>query len=309
VTGSYAGIVISGSRSAVIANEITDTVRDGITVTGSDCSFIGNTLYSIGRDGISLNNSYRSNLTGNKIDSVDTGNTGLYSGIYSLSNYDCEFNDNVITNSLAQTCRYGINLVDYTERCFAQGNHIRGYARGISIGATVRNIDNMVKHNFLLNNTICFYDGGVNTKIQSVMVPFSHGNDPQDSGFLVDSTNGGDDYARAFTMLPAELQQLMRAKVYARSSATETHSMEADFTVYGAADNEVYTTHNGSIASLASTSINFTADDVIYWMLTTAGLLAMLAKDSVELKVDYAAADGDNCATAAYFRTVEIEYV
>ena len=186
------------------------------------------------------------------------------------------------------------------------GNVLRTWATGIDIvaGAT-----NKVKDNRMVSCTTCFADTGTDTAIHSILVPFVNGTDPQDSGFLVNSTNGGDDFARTYTMLPVEVQQVVRTKVYARSAILEVHAMEADFTIYGAADNEPYTTHNGSAASLASTSTNFAADDVIYWSLTNAGILALLRKDSVQVKVDYAAVDVDNCATNAYFRTVEIEYV
>jgi len=202
----------------------------------------------------------------------------------------------------------GIKLVE-DQLCAVLNNNVSNWVINVTVDSAC--VSCSVQHN-LLGNPFCgtpFSDLGVNTQLAHVTVPFVDGKDPQDSGFLVDSTNGGDDFARAYTMLPVEVQQIVRAKVYARSVVAEVHSMEADFTIYGAADNEAYTTHNGSAASLGSTSVNFAADDVVYWTLTAAGLLAMLGKDSVQVKVDYAAADGNNCATAAYFRTVEIEYV
>jgi hypothetical protein len=142
--------------------------------------------------------------------------------------------------------------------------------------------------------------------VKTITVPFSDGSDPQDSGFLIDANT---EYARAWLRLPDEVLQVVKMKVYARSVVAEADKMRAEFVVFGGADNENYQTHNGSVANHPSTSSNFAADDVIYWTLTEAGILALLGGDSVEVKVLYEAAGGADCATNAYLRTVEIEYV
>lgn len=151
---------------------------------------------------------------------------------------------------------------------------------------------------------------GVNTKLPTIVVPFVDGSDPSDSGFqvLTDDTH----YARTFLWLPLEVQQVVRMKVYARAAGAGAGAgvhMRAQFIIYGGADNESYTTHTGSIDNHPSTSENFAADDVIYWTITTAGVLALLGGDSVEVRVQHAAAGDSDVVTNAYMRTVAIEYV
>jgi hypothetical protein len=63
------------------------------------------------------------------------------------------------------------------------------------------------------------------------------------------------------------------------------------------------------VANHPSSSSNFAANDVIFWTIVTAGVLALLGGDSVEVKVLHEAAGNGDCATNAYIRTVEIEYV
>lgn len=315
-TGNYClynqrskAVYVTAANAAIVNNVVFQCADEGISIEANDCSVVGNSVARTKFGGLIVRNCSRCSVVGNHVDSPDSASANLYDGIMLLSANDCTLVGNSVTNSAAFNVRQGIRILglggssDNVVMC----NRVRGYDIGINIGADSNR--NLVKDNILLDNTVCFQNLGTDTKLASVIVSFVGGTDPQDSGFLVDSTNGGDDFARAYTMLPVEVQQVVRAKVYARSVVAEVHSMEADFTIYGAADNEAYTTHNGSAASLGSTSVNFAADDVVYWTLTAAGLLAMLGKDSVEVKVDYAAADGDNCATNAYFRTVEIEYV
>jgi hypothetical protein len=306
---TYYAFRITASSNAVINNYVEDSDSDGINFnTVNDCACVGNTVRRVTGHGINCVTTARFVCVDNKIDSPNNTNTNNRHGINLNKITYSVISQNSVSNSYSYNVSNGINLSNQSTYNIVTDNNVKDYDIGINMSAASCT-NNTVKHNQLNNCVTKFADAGVSTYLASVVVPFVNGTDPQDSGFLVDSTNGGDDYARAFTMLPVEVQQVVRAKVYARSAAAETHSMEADFTVYGAAENEPYNTHNGSAASLASTSVNFAADDVIYWTLTAAGLLAMLGKDSIEAKVDYAAADGDNCATAAYFRTLEIEYV
>ena len=306
--GGRKGFSITGNNASVVNNMVYACNQDGITFSGDDSNITGNSVLVTGKHGIYLTSCYRSVCSSNIVNSPDKSSTNTYDGINVTNSSDCILSGNLVTDGLGYNVRDGIRLLGTSEDNVICNNRIRGYDIGINVSVATCN-RNLVKNNVLLNNTVVFADSGIGTKLASVIVSFVDGTDPQDSGFLVDSTNGGDDFARAYTMLPVEVQQVVRAKVYARSVVAETHSMEADFTVYGAADNEPYNTHDGSAASLGSTSVNFAADDVVYWALTAAGLLAMLGKDNVQVKVDYAAADGDNCATNAYFRTVEIEYV
>jgi hypothetical protein len=190
--------------------------------------------------------------------------------------------------------------------CAVLNNNVTNWAIDVTVDDGC--VSCIVEHNLLGNpfSGVAFSDLGTDTQLLHVTVPFVDGTDPQDSGWLVNATT---EYTRAFAMLPVEVQQVVRMKVYGRSAVTETHGMLADFTIYGAADNEAYTTHDGSVASRVSTSLNFAADDVIYWTITSAGVLALLGKDSVQVKAVYRGASSPNIDTQCYFRTVEVEYI
>ena len=168
---------------------------------------------------------------------------------------------------------------------------------------------NLVIDNDLYNDgfgTAPFNDAGTGTKLNTYKVPFSHGSDPQDSGFLIDAAA---EMARAWLRLPNKVVQVVRAKVYARSGVLEADHMRGEFVIYGGADNEAYNTHDGSVANHPTDSVNFAANDIIFWTIATAGLLAMVGGDSIEVKAIYESAGNGDCATNAYLRTVEIEYV
>jgi len=292
----------NGSRSVFNGNFIdsSTSVSGGIYVSaGSNHTIASNIVFDSAGYGIYVASASNA-IISNVIDSPDSASANAYDGIRATA-AGAAIIGNTISNTHGHNVGNGIHSTGGTSTI--TGNTVSGFDRDIYVTGTGTSV---------LNNTLTsasvalFYDGGTNTRLASIIVPFVSGYDIQQSGILVD---GEEDYADTWTMLPVEVQQVVRAKVYARSAATETHAMEADFVIYGAADNEAYNTHDGSAASLASTSTNFAADDVIYWTLTAAGLLAMLGKDSIQVRIDGAAADGDNCATNAYVRTCEIEYV
>jgi parallel beta-helix repeat protein len=211
-------------------------------------------------------------------------------------------NNYVILNAFS-----GIRLEDACNDNQIENNYCRGNgAYGIVIAAATCN-ENRLKNNKLIANALgAVIDLGTLTQLPVYVVPFSHGSDPQDSGFLIDYPT---EMARAWLRLPNEVQQVVRMKVYARSIATEADRMRLELVIYGAADNEPYNTNNGSIADHPSTSVNFAADDIIFWTIITAGVLALIGGDSVEVKVLWETQGGGDCPTGAYFRTVEIEYV
>jgi hypothetical protein len=212
---------------------------------------------------------------------------------------------NVIANVVVgagAASTYGLRVIDYVDNAALKDNMVYNWATGIEI-TNANSVGTVVKDNRFLACTTIIIDNGTETILPTIVVPFSHGTDPQDSGFLVDATA---EYARAFVFLPKEVQKVVRIKVYARAAVLSATTMAAEFVIYGGADNEPYTTHNGSVTNHPSTSSNFAADDVIFWTITTAGALALLGGDSVEVKVLY---NATAVATAAYFRTVAIEYV
>ena len=307
--GNYDGIQIhTSSKNTVTGNTVQGFAYEGITlptashyntISGNTClgntfngilldksnnnTISGNTCAGNGRAGISLVTSHNNAVVGNLCTENSQTTTNTYQDIdIALSNYN-DVQDNICrAGALANKPQYAI------------------YISGIS---------NVVIDNDLYNDgfgTAPFNDAGTLTRLNTYKVPFSDGSDRQDSGFLIDAAA---EMARAWLRLPDKVVQVVRAKVYARSVVLEADKMRAEFVVYGAADNEAYNTHNGSVADHPSTSANFAANDVIYWTLTAAGLRAMLGGDSIEVKVLHEVAGGADCATNAYFRTVEIEYV
>jgi len=274
--GQQHGISCEYATKCVIAdNTISYTKEHGIYVFGGggNCTIDGNCLDHSDGDGIRANN---------------------------VAGYN-------FTNNLVVTCTDGIHFEDKVDNCLVAGNYCEnnsGY--GIDI-ATATCDNNTVKNNKLVGNTAgCFLDSGTGTMLDAYVVPFSDGTDPQDSGFLIDLDT---EYARAWLRLPAEVQQVVRMKIYARAGVLSAAAMRLEINVNGGADNEAYNTHATAAPNTPSTSTNFAADDVIFWTLTSAEIVALLGGDTVEVKVLHEAAGDGDVATNAYIRTVEIEYV
>lgn len=308
------GVEISYGGCSVVGNSInTTTTGPGIEITlggpGDRTRVIitGNYVIATKTYGIYCYNSPdHLIITSNLVDSPDSAGANTYHGIYLNDGEDCLIENNVVQNTNGYNVASGI-YVNASVDTMVLGNRVIGYDTGINIATGSRN---NVQHNILLNNTACFADTGTDTRLASVKVPFVDGSDPQDVGFLIDLAT---EYARAYLVLPVEVQQVVRMKIVGVADVAETDKMLADFTVYGGdysvAAGEAYTTHNASAASQLTTNANFAAGDVVYWVQTPAGLLAMLGKDSVMVRVDHRVTDDTNCATDCYFRTVEIEYV
>jgi len=299
--------VSSGDWNTVSGNTCTNNssygitigASDLITVTGNTVSYNGTTTYS----GIRFFNCLECTVTGNAVDF--NGNHGIE--LQRTSH--CTISGNVCNSSRSAAGIY----IEGDATANSDYNHVSGNncynntTYGIQIVGGVDANNNRVINNKLTSNTTApFADAGTNTMLATYVVPFIDGTDPQDSGFLIDDTT---EMARAYLRLPPEVQQVVRMEVYARAVAAETHEMELEMVVKGGADNEPYATHDGSIANLDSISVNFAADDVIFWRNIEAGTLALLGGDSVEVKVLHAPVEGENLDTQAYFRTVEIQYV
>ena len=302
----------AGATSNTISGNTCDNnTRFGIFIgsTGSRCVITGNLC----RENDIGGNTYSGiHIEMNANECAITGNVCDDNGLHGIKLYRvsyCTVSGNVCYD--AQTGD-GINIegdatinADHNQvsgnNCYSNQN----YQIEIEGGADA--IGNRVINNKLLGpGAGLFADGGTNTQLATYVVLFVDGTDPQDSGFLIDANT---EMARAYLRLPPEVQQVMRMEVYARAKTVEVHEMELEMVVKGAADNEPYATHDGSIAALDSISVNFAADDVIFWRNIEAGTLALLGGDSVEVKVLHAPVSGDNLDTQAYFRTVEIQYV
>jgi len=326
------GIFAGGAECAITGNFCHGNAQDGIYLNAAHITVTGNVLSDNAQYGISVSSSADDSVINSNICyNNDTGGN-TYSGIYVTRAERCVVSGNQCSanglhgiyifrvgycNVSGNVCHDqntgdGINVTgdgsfnsDYN---VITGNSCYGNASdGIEIAGGVDANYNSVKNNQLTGNGgLCLNDGGTNTQLAVHVVPFVDGSEPLDSGYLIDVAT---EYARAYLRLPPEVQQVLRMEVYARSVVLEADKMRLEMVVYGAADNENYQTHNGSVADLASISANFAADDIVFWRNVEAGVLAMLGGDSVEVKVLHEVAGNGDCATNAYFRTVEIQYV
>ncbi|MBA7590849.1 hypothetical protein ES708_32990 [subsurface metagenome] len=118
----------------------------------------------------------------------------------------------------------------------------------------------------------------------------------------------GADTARAWLILPLEVQVVIKLKIYARAVDPSGTTMALEINVNGGASNEAYTTHATAAPNTPSTTTNFAADDVIFWELSSAEIVALNAGDSIQVVVLHEAANDGGIETDAYIRTVEIEY-
>lgn len=267
-----------------------------------NCTISYNYLFNGSSTGMyCYNSAVMTNVIGNVVWSMTNNSDGIdIEGISNVMNNICHHN----TGNGIFVWSFG-GLLDYNH-CYnntGYGLRVNGAEGPIRLGP----------NNWLRNNTAgAFIITGTEAQIvanvtfPTIVVPFFDGTEAQDSGWLINSAG---DMARATILLPASIQQVVATRVYLRSTITEAHKMLCDFNIYGGADNEPYNTHNGSVASQLSYSANFAADDVIFFRITTAGVLALLGGDSVELKAIFRATDQTNCDTGGYFRTVSVEYV
>lgn len=278
-----------------------------IANTSHSNTVVGNECFGNRDEGISLENAHYNTITGNTV--RDNWDDGILVTDGSTHNVVA---DNIIYNNSKATNLACDNIaIDNGDYNLVQGNICRvgpsgnRAAYGISVVAGTENevIDNDLYDSGL---TAPFNDTATNTRLNIYLVPFSHGSDPQDSGYLIDL---GGELARAWARLPSKVIQIVRMKIYARAAILSANAMRLEINVNGGADNEAFNTHATAAPNTPSTSTNFAADDVIYWTLASAQIVALLGGDSVEIKVLHEAAGDGDVATNAYFRTVEFEYV
>ena len=147
----------------------------------------------------------------------------------------------------------------------------------------------------------------------SLVLPFVDGttflNADAPFGWEIDATT---EYAIALGVLPVEVNTVLRWKIYATSVILEADAMRLEIEGYGGASDEPYTTETVAVANHPSTTTNFAANDVIYWIVDATDdvdIDDMVGGDQIMIKVLHEIAGGADCATDAIFTCVEIEYV
>lgn len=303
----WGGIRVTGNYN-VCSNNVFYSNSSGIQITGDYNTCNGNVL-----------NACVTSIKFNGCDySVAIGNTialSTWDGFYLNNLNHCVIANNTIyaSSQTADNTHDNMVLIGLVNDCLITGNVIRmgALANQPKYGINIENANcnrNMIVNNDLYDSgkTANFIDGGTGTKLAVYVVPFSHGSDPQDSGYEIDEAA---EFARAWLRLPAEVQQVVRMKIYARAVILSAAAMRLEVNVNGGADNEPFNTHATAAPDTPSTSTNFAADDVIFWTLTSAQIIALIGGDSVEVKVLHEAAGNGDVITDAFFRTVEFEYV
>jgi len=339
--GQSEGIQLTGWGATSCFNTIVgNIIRGNWGGIALDCAhdntFNDNIITESGNVGFYISQSERNNITGNIIsanDGIGLGSFGAHGNVISSNIFRLNGehgiglfwadNNNIIGNLFLENSQTTDNTYDNLQIDEGIGNlitdnHVRMGALANQPRYGIALIDNDCDLNRIIDNDV--YEGGLTANIYidpaieaagnstiglSFVVPFSDGTDPQDSGYLIDA---GGEIARAFLFLPDEVQQVRYVKIWARGLTTEADSMRLEINVKGAKNEQVYTAHSTAAPNTPSTSTNINADDVIYWTLNSAQILALSAGDSIEVKVLHEIAGGADVETNAYFRTVEIGY-
>ncbi len=150
-------------------------------------------------------------------------------------------------------------------------------------------------------------DGGTNTILPTITVPFilvGGGSAQNDDGIDIDA---GGEYARAYEQLPSECNQLQSVDYYGVMQDTDADGMQADLLIEGGKDNEPKNTHSVNSDDQTSKTLNFAADDIGYWRQT--GVTAFTGNDNVMVEFRYHAVTGDNIATDFAIRTASLRYL
>jgi parallel beta-helix repeat protein len=284
--GDYGILLGDSDGNTITGNSLIANVTGIRVMTSNENTVADNIAQMNNSQGIDIYYSNDNAVTGNMMTENSQATTNTYDDIRLYSSDYNTIQDNTCrAGSLANVPRYGIHIDNGAcDENLVIDNDLSGGGWG----------------------TAPFNDDGTGTKLNTYCAPFSSGSEPIQGGFRIDA---GGENAFGWLRLPDKVTQVVRMKIYAMSIVAEADHMRGDFNVAGAADNEIFNTHDGSIANHPSTSSNFGAGDIIYWTITTAGVLALSGGDSITVEVAHEAAGNGDCATDAYLRTVEIEYV
>jgi len=302
------GIIASGIATIISGNYCDINDYSGIVVDASDCIVNGNKCYDNGQHAAGT---YHEILLEDDADRCVVSNNHCASP--GDSSEDCiHLNDGATQAQIVGNYCYngmgsGIALTANNDDCGIYNNYCStNDDYGIEITAATCNNTRVFGNSLIGNVTGQMLDSGTDTELPTITVPFVDGSDPQTSGFEIDI---GGEFARAYAFIPLEVQQVLRMKIYARSVVLEAHAMHLEVNMNAGASNEAFNTHAAALANQDSTTTNFAADDIIYWTITDAAVLALLGGDSVEIQCNFEDAVGDDCATDAFLRTVSFEYV
>jgi len=174
--------------------------------------------------------------------------------------------------------------------------------------------------NFITNATRPIQDDKVNTDLPAIRGEFVNygGGSAGWVAPVINTSPGGididadDEFAHTRRPLGAEIQQVVRIKIWAYTNILEADKMRLRIVAHGATDNEPWSGNAIDVPNHPSESSNFAAGDVVYWLIDVtddAQIGTLATQDYVELLAAGEVAGGADCATDALFGGVEIEYV
>ena len=280
------------NNNSIVGNTCEGNNDQGIylILNNDNNNISGNICYNNRRNGIKIDDSDNNTVVGNSCNENDRiGNT--YSGI----NITDTSSDNIIhSNTCNGNDKYGIDIDD--------ANALR----------------NWVKNNILRGNTTgAFNDGGTDTKLATIQVPFIQGStfisaDGSAKGWEI---NAEADMAVALGQLPLEVQQVVRVKIWAvalGAPAGAGGQMHLDVVIQAGADNLAYTTENIALADFDSVTTDYVNTDVVHWSIDSgddADIADLVGGMSFECKINGAVAAAPDGATNATFRVCMVEVV
>lgn len=127
-----------------------------------------------------------------------------------------------------------------------------------------------------------------------------------DEGWLINAVG---EYAKARWINPDELTRILSIKIKCVATNAEVDGMLADFIFNASAPNEPYNTHTVTLASVVSTTKNYTAGDVVEFDITDAAISAATAGDKCSLEILYRAVVAPNEDTNGQFSSILVRYV
>ena len=162
--------------------------------------------------------------------------------------------------------------------------------------------------------TAVAYIQDVDVQLDFISVPFllnRGGATEADHGIDV---SGGGEHAVANVNLPPSVNQLVWIVIdaYIGAAPGAGDTMEIDLRVNAASDIQPWQTHTTTLANLGSTGTNYLVGDVGYWRTLandSAGILALMGGDSVQIDVYHEVGSGDEASTNAEFRSATLWYV
>lgn len=316
------GIVcdVQTQDTLILNNHCMSNSRHGIHLLGTayHCIIIGNHCsHNLGH-GIYIDGSNNVIISSNAV-SQNTG-AGIYvvgSECTVVSNI-CNLNDENRTASYDGIYIVGNYNVVVGNRCFENDRY------ELNIGGGTRN---KVFHNELYgtDHVRPFNDAGTNTELPTVQAQFQQGGTEaggiQIAQFIHATAsakgweiNADTEWAIALPLLPSELIQVVRIRIWAVGLAAPGagNKMRLEIAINAGGSDEPYTTEPISVVNKPSNETNFAINDVVTWTITSvddADIGHLDALDDLEVKVLHEAAGNGDIATDAVFRCVEIQYV